>query len=76
MLEEIDLRKLSDVSDTRPSFISVYLDAKDDRAEKFLNKRERECLNALKQERELKEIFIKNMDKVREFLKTGKTGQA
>jgi hypothetical protein len=59
MLEEIDLRKLSDVSDTRPSFVSVYLDAKDDRAEKFLNKREKECLNALKKERDLKEIFIK-----------------
>ncbi len=76
MLKEIDLRKLSEISDTRPSFLSVYLDAKDDRAEKFLNKRERECLNALKEERELKEIFKKNMDRIREFLKTGKTGGA
>ncbi|UCE38461.1 MAG: hypothetical protein JSW00_04325 [Thermoplasmata archaeon] len=76
MLEKIDLRELSEISDTRPSFVSVYLNAMDDRTEKFLNKRERDCLNALKQERELKEIFKKNMEKVREFLKTGKTGGA
>lgn len=71
MLKEIDLRELSEVSDTRPSFVSVYLNIKDDHSEKFLNKREKECLNALKGEREIKEIFQKNMEDVREFLSVG-----
>lgn len=72
MLEEIDLRKLSEIADTKPSFISIYLSAKSEDYERFLKKRESECLGALKNEKELKQIFSDNMEKIKEFLGTGK----
>ena len=65
MLNEIDLRELSEISDTKPSFVSVYLNAKSNEAEKFIIRRERECLNALSEEKELKQIFQKNMEEIR-----------
>jgi peptide chain release factor subunit 1 len=71
MLEDIDLRRLSEVADTKPSFVSIYLKAKKDDHERFLKKRESECLGALKEEKELKAIFSNNMEKIKEFLGSG-----
>jgi len=71
MLENIDLKELSSVSDTKPSFVSLYLKAVGDQ-EKFLKSRERECLKALAGDRDLKTIFEKNMTDIREFLKAGR----
>lgn len=72
MLEEIDLRRLSEVADTKPSFVSMYLSAKSEDYERFLKKRESECLGALKNEKELKQIFSDNMERIKEFLGSGK----
>lgn len=72
MLEEIDLRRLSEVADTKPTFVSVYLKAKSEDHDRFLKKRESECLGALKDEKELKQIFSDNMEKIKEFLGSGK----
>ena len=71
MFKDINMRKLSEVSDTKPTFVSVYLKAKPEEAEKFLNKREREIQKALKEEKELKQIFQQNMQDIKEFLKAG-----
>lgn len=72
MLDEIDLRRLSEVADTKPSFVSVYLKAKSADHDRYLKKRESECLSALKDEKELKQIFSDNMEKIKEFLGSGK----
>jgi peptide chain release factor subunit 1 len=71
LLENIDLRALSEVSDTRPSFVSLYLKAVGDHG-KFLKNRERECLKALAGDKELKTIFLKNMEDIRDFLEAGR----
>jgi peptide chain release factor subunit 1 len=75
MLEDIDLRELSEVSDTKPSFVSVYLNAKVNEPEKFLSRREKECLDALKKEKELRQIFQENMEQIRDFLEHGKRSE-
>jgi peptide chain release factor subunit 1 len=75
MLKDIDLRELSEVSDTKPSFVTLYLNAEGEKAEKFLTRRERECLNALKEEKELKQTFQKNIEDIREFLKAGRKSE-
>jgi peptide chain release factor subunit 1 len=75
MLKDIDLKELSEISDTKPSFISIYLNAKRNDAEKFLSRREKECLNALSEEKELKQIFQKNMEDIREFLTAGRKSE-
>jgi peptide chain release factor subunit 1 len=72
MLGEIDLRKLSEISDTKPSFVTAYLKAKSEDHERFLKKRESECLGALRDEKELKGIFNDNMMRIKEFLSSGK----
>ncbi len=65
MLSEIDIRELSDVYDTEPTFVSVYLSLVDEHAPHFLDKRERECKKALKYDKELLEIFQENMKKIK-----------
>lgn len=72
MLKDIDLRKLSEISDTRPTFVSVYLKGKSGDHDRFLKKRESECLGALKDEKELKVIFTDNMTRIKEFMSSGK----
>jgi peptide chain release factor subunit 1 len=72
MLDEIDLRRLSEVADTKPSFVSLFLSAKAEDYERFLKKRESECQRALSSEKELKQIFSDNMAQVKEFLSSGK----
>ncbi len=75
MLGDIDLRELSEVSDVKPSFVSLYLNVLGEEPQKFLDKRERECLKALGGEKELKEIFQKNMEEIRDFLKAGRKSE-
>lgn len=64
MLSDIDIRELSDVYDTEPTFVSVYLSLVDEHAPHFLVKRQRECKKALKFDKELLEIFQENMKKI------------
>jgi peptide chain release factor subunit 1 len=72
MLDEIDLRRLSEVADVKPSFVSIYMSTKKEDYERFLKKRESDCLRALGDEKELKQIFSANMEKIKEFLSAGK----
>ncbi|UCF08541.1 MAG: hypothetical protein JSW28_02305 [Thermoplasmata archaeon] len=70
-MKNINLRELSEVSDTKPTFVSLYISALGDQ-DKFLNKRERECLKALAEDRELKGTFQENMEQIRAFLEAGR----
>lgn len=67
MLKE-ELRELSEVFDTKPTFLSIYLNFENNLDTKFLERRERECSKILRNDRELKEAFEKNLKKIKEYL--------
>lgn len=68
MLQDKDLRELSEVFDTKPTFLSVYLNLKDNLDTKFMSRRERECSKILKSDRDLYHAFEKNLEAIKEYL--------
>lgn len=70
MLEEKDIRELSEVYDTKPTFLSIYLNLHDKNYKKFMEKREKEVSKILKKDRELHNVFEKNIESIKEHMKT------
>ena len=69
MLQEKEIRELSEVYDTKPTFLSIYLNLHDKNYKKFMEKREREVSKILKKDRELYNIFEKNLESVKEYMR-------
>jgi peptide chain release factor subunit 1 len=66
-----DLRKLADTYDTRPSFISLYMNVTKGVDAGFIRRRERECLSALSGDREGTALFKLAMAQVERRLAEG-----
>lgn len=67
MTLDIDIRKLSEIHDTKPTFISLYLTLEEG-YEDFLSGRKQTIQSALSGKRELRGIFEKNMLSVQTYL--------
>jgi peptide chain release factor subunit 1 len=67
MTLNVDIRKLSEIHDIEPTFISLYLNIEKD-FDDFLNSREQAIRGALAEKTRLKNIFYENMQKVRTHL--------
>lgn len=71
----VDLKALSEIYDTIPTFVSAYLKLLDvsDRnydPTSFMNARKREILSALASKPQLRDAFVKTMERVEAYLST------
>lgn len=67
MTLDVDIRKLSEIHDTEPTFISAYLNIEEDFTD-YLNSREKAIRGALAGKPGIRNIFYENMVKVKSYL--------
>lgn len=67
MTLDVNIRKLSEIHDTEPTFISLYLNITEE-YEHFLNSREQAVRAVLAGKPGLRNVFYDNMEKVRTYL--------
>jgi peptide chain release factor subunit 1 len=65
-----DIQDLSEIYDTKDTFLSLYLNLEKGVPWKFIEAREKQCLSALKGVKELVDSFNKNMEKLNKYLRT------
>ena len=67
MTLSVDIRKLSEIHDDEPTFISLYLNIEEE-FDGFIEHREQEIQGALSGKPGLRNVYYENMQKVRQYL--------